>query len=518
MRSQPKVLKRDPFDSSHLEADLRGHTVRGGMATFGAQGVGFLINLISTALLARLLSPADFGLVAMVTALTGIAGMLKDSGLSAATIQVHTVTHEQVSTLFWLNVLLSVGLALCIAASGPVIAWAYGQPKLQPIAGAIAATFVFDGLAIQHQALLRRQMRFSVLARIQILSAVLAFVVAAASALRGLGYWSLILQAATQQLAGTLLTWGHCRWVPGRPQRNTGVRRMLAFGGYLTGFNFLNYFARNADNVLIGHVWGSGALGLYSKAYGLLTLPLQQINGPISAVAIPALSRLQKDEEKFRELFGQVLGVMSFLVFPLVAWVLVFRNELIRVFLGPQWVEAAPMLAVFALSAFIQPIGNITGVLYMALGRTRRMLAWGLVGCPWLVASFFVGIRYGAFGVAAAYTVATALMIVPLVAFAIAGTCVRWRDFVVAMRYQAGAASVAAALGLGAKVAFGQGGSLWLTLVFPSVLMMSAYLGIFLIKKREQLMAVVSFAKARRTPGLSENSEGEREVCSTGTQ
>jgi len=443
-----KIAKAlDPFDTSLLHADLKGRSVRGGAVTLGAQGVNFVINLGSTAVLARLLTPGDFGLVAMVTALTGFVTMFKDAGLSMATVQRDTVNHEQISTLFWINVGLSFGLMVLMAALAPAIAWFYGEPRLVPITLAVASVFIFSGLTVQHQALLRRQMKFGALAWIQIFSGGLAMSAAVVSALSGAGYWALIVQMAIQQMSFMVFCWIFCRWVPGRPRRGVGTRAMLKFGGQLTGFNFVNYFARNADNVLIGNVWGGGQLGLYTEAYGLLTLPLRQINGPISAVAIPALSRLQNDPAQFRDYFIKTLNVISFITFPLIAWIIICRLEIILLILGQQWLEAVPIFGALSVSAFFQPIGNITGVLYVALGRGKRMFQWGLIGCSWLVISFFIGLPYGAIGVAWAYSIAMLTMAVPCILYAIAGTPIKIGDFIIALRVNAFATVISGALG-----------------------------------------------------------------------
>ena len=425
---------KNRFDTTHLQADLKGHTVRGGVNTFGAQGFSFILNVASVAILARLLTPRDFGLVAMVTAVTGLLAMFKDAGLSMATVQQDTVAHEQVSTLFWVNVGLSLVLMLMVAALSPWVAAFYHEPKLQAITLAIAGLFIFDGLAVQHQALLRRQMQFGVLAKIQIISTVAGITAAISAALLGMGYWALLVQLAVTQSVNAGFTWGYARWMPGRPQRGVGALAMLKFGGYLTGFNFVNYFARNADNVLIGNAWGSSALGLYTKAYSLLLMPLAQINGPITAVAIPALSRLQNDPEQFRAFFIKVLSIICLVTFPVIAWMIVCRREIILLFLGPQWEAAIPIFAVLALSAFFQPIGNISGAIYIALGRTKRMFKWGVMGCSWLVLSIFVGLPFGPLGVATTYSIAITLMIVPLIWYATQGTPITFKDYFVALK------------------------------------------------------------------------------------
>ena len=292
----------------------------------------------------------------------------------------------------------------------------------------------------------------------------------------GAGYWALLVQLAVLQLSGVVLSWAYCRWIPGRPQRGVGIRSMLKFGGYLTGFGFVNYFARNADNILIGKVWGGDELGLYTKAYGLLLFPIQQVNGPITAVAIPALSRLQNDPEGFRDFFRKVLSVISFISFPLIAWMIVCRHEIIMLVLGPQWEGAVPIFGILAFSAFFQPIGNITGLLYTTLGRTKRMFKWGLMGCSWLVVCIVVGLPYGAIGVAIAYSTAIAMMILPLILYAISGTFLRLKDFYDGIKFPLISTVFIAVIGVLVKFFSEKYVSTWLMLSLVSVAMFFVYI------------------------------------------
>lgn len=468
--------QHDYFDTTHINADLKGHTVRGGVATLVAQGYGLIVSVGSTAILARLLIPADFGLVAMVTALTGILAMFKDAGLSMATVQQDQITHDQVSVLFWVNVALGIGLAIIVAALSPGVAWFYNEPKLLQITLVVAGLFAFDGFAVQHQALLRRQMRFKSLAKIQVLSSTLALIATIAAALMGAGYWALLVQLSVAQLFSVLLSWVYCRWVPGGIKRRVGARAMLTFGGYLTGFSFINYFARNGDNILIGKVWGSDQLGVYSRAYSLLLFPLQQINGPISAVAIPALSRLQNNPEEFLVFFRKVLSIISFIAFPIIAWMIVCRREIILIVLGPQWEDAIPIFGALAISAFAHPIGNISGILYIVLGRTRRMFNWGLIGCSWIILSFFIGLPYGPIGVAMAYSIAILLMIIPQIIYAVSGTFVNLHDFYIGIIYPLVSTLFALVVALLVRSLFLTGVSLLFNFAITSVSIAFSYL------------------------------------------
>jgi PST family polysaccharide transporter len=269
------------FCTEHLQADLKGRSIRGGAVTLTGQGCRFALQTGSIVILARLLTPGDFGLIAMVTAITGFIASFKDAGLSMATVQREKIDHAQVSTLFWINVVLSTAMMLLIAVLAPAIAWLYGEPRLVWLTLGLAGSFIFAGLAVQHQALLRRQLRFRALVAIL-------------------------------------------------PRRGCGVRSMLAFGGNLTVSHVVNNGARNLDNVLIGSVWGASLLGAYSKAYQLLLLPFQQFASPVTAVALPVLSRLQGDPQRFRRYFRGGIMLLTALGMPLVAFAFVTAHDLTR--------------------------------------------------------------------------------------------------------------------------------------------------------------------------------------------
>jgi O-antigen/teichoic acid export membrane protein len=484
------TARPDLFDTSHLHADLRGHTVQGGKATIVAQVSSVLLNMMSVVVLSRLLSPADFGLIAMVTAITGITIMFRDGGLSIPTIQRDTVSHQQVSNLFWINVGLSLGLMLLIAGLAPVIASFYNESRLRDICLAVAGIFFLGGLSVQHQALLRRQMRLGDLAKIQILASACGLAAAIGAALAGAGYWALPIQMAATETVNLLATLLYCRWLPGRPRRSQGTRSMVTFGGYMTGLGIFNYMGRNTDNVLIGHYLGSQSVGLYSKAYSLLLLPIQQISAPVAAVAMPALSRLQDRPGEYREFFRRILSLVYFTSFPLIAWMIICRHEIILLALGPQWLDAVPIFLVLAISALCQPVGNVSGLLFVTLRRVRPMLVWGVIGNLWLVAGIVAGLPHGVQGVAFGYSVATVLMMLPLMLFSIAGTFVTLFDYFEPMKVPALAVAISGACGWGVHYLLAGGSPHWVRLLAVTVCIGVVYLAV-VYKKRPQLVTGV---------------------------
>lgn len=403
----------DLFDTSYLTADLKGRSVRGGAITVVSQACKFILQTGSTIVLARLLTPADFGLIAMVTAITNFALMFRDLGLSTATIQKADINHDQISTLFWVNAALGVSVAAVVFALAPAVAWFYDEPRLTPVTMALATTFIFGGLTVQHQAMLQRHMRFFSIGLVEIIAMAVSVVVAVIAALLGTGYWSLVIMHITLAVATAIGKWIAFPWLPGKPKKGIGLKEMLGFGGNITGFNVVNYFARNADNILIGKFIGASALGFYSKAYALLMLPITQLRSPINAVATPALSRLQTEPIRFRNYYVKIISLIAFVSMPLMVYMAIYAEDLIKLILGSQWLPAASIFRVLAIAAFIQPVASTRGLILISLGQGRRYLIWGFANALVTVLSFIIGIRWGAVGVASAYAIANYVILFP---------------------------------------------------------------------------------------------------------
>ena len=409
------VDPRDKFFAvDHLMDDLKGRSVRGGAVTLGTQAIKFVLQLGSTAVLARLLTPADFGLIAMVAVFTGFVGLFKDLGLSMATVQREHITHAQVSTLFWINVALSILLAGIGCALAPVVAWFYGEPRLLWVTVAISCTFIFGGLAAQHTALLRRQMRFGGLAVRDITSQAVGLTVAVSLALDGWTYWALVAQVGATGMVGTLSVWTASGWRPGAVARDAELGRMLRFGGHLTGFTILNYGVNNLDYLLLGRVWGPNALGIYNKAFQLMSIPSRQLAAPVRAVAMPGLSRLANDPSKLCRSYETLVGRLAILLCPIIAFVVAVPELTVDILLGSQWVDASPILFWLALGSLRAPLSNTAGTLLTSLGMTRELFRWGFIGGAVMMTGIVVGLPYGARGVAVAYTVATLAVGTPL--------------------------------------------------------------------------------------------------------
>jgi len=420
-----------------------------------AQAVKFAVMLGSTAVLARLLAREDFGLVAGVLAFTGFADRFKDLGLPMSTVQREEISHPQVSTLFWINASLAAALAVIAAGAAPLVAWFYAEPAMVAVTVVLATTILAGGLTVQHQALLRRGMRFARLAGLEVVALLLGATAAVAAAASGAGYWSLVIMHVVMALINLGGVWLLCPWRPGRPVRGSGVRPMLVFGGYLSGKGLIQYASKSLDKMLVGRYCGADRLGIYSKAWQLLLLPVQQLSLPLTGVAVATLSRLQNDPARYRAYLHAGVQVLVFFSMPLVVILFVAAEELVLVVLGPAWTDVVPVYRALAPAALMSTFNVATGWVYISWGHTHRQFRWVAFGSVVQIAAFFVGVSWGAVGVAAAFSIAVVTLRIPGLYYCFRGTPLRVGPFLGVIGRPA-AASVAAGglLYLGRSVLF----------------------------------------------------------------
>lgn len=468
--------------------DLKTRALRGGVAKGGAQVANFLLRMGSLIVLARLLDPADFGLVGMVTAITGFLSLFREFGLSVATIQRPEISDEQTSTLFWINML--VGVALCLISIGiaPLVASFYREPRLSFIMALLSLGFVFTAAGVQHSALLQRQLRFTALAITDVISLVVSTALTVILALNGYGYWSLVAWSVAQPLAATLQLWVYSKWIPGRPHRNVGAGSLVRFGGIVTLNMLVVHVAYNLDKVLLGRFWGAGVVGIYGRAYQLITLPTDQVNGAIGSIAMSALSRLQHEPERLRNYFCKGYSLVLAVTTPIPIICAVFANDIILVMFGPKWTDAIPVFRWLAPAVLVFAIINPTGWLLVALGRIERSLKIAMVIAPVAIAGCVIGLPYGGQGVAIGFSVAMVLWVVPHLLWSFSGTGVSFRDIIVLIRRPLIAATVGALCAFSARSMIGTALPTLLALVLGCAVFAVVYLGVLLFVMRQNAL------------------------------
>lgn len=416
------------FDTSHLKGNLAGRTMRSGAVTLSAQSIKFALRLGSTAILARLLSPDDFGLIAMVTAITGFVELFKDAGLSMATVQREEINHAQVSTLFWINVALSAAVMLILAALSPAIAWFYDEPRLLKITLALAGTMIFGGLAVQHQALLRRNLQFGRLAAIEILSILAGVTVAILMARQGWSYWSLVAMTAATSAAAAVLSLLFSGWIPGLPVRGSGVRSLLHVGGSLSAASLIGYFGRTGDSLIVGQWFGAQPVGLYNRAMVLLLAPWYQFVHPIHCVLEPALCRVRFEPERFKQLYQQYLSLSAAVTIPTTIVLALNSRMIVRVVLGEAWMDVAPIFVALFPAALTAGLRPGVGWLFTPLGRPHLHLRWSAFSTPVVFLACLIGACFSPVGVAAGLSVSQFLLLVIGIEYGVRETFLQRRD------------------------------------------------------------------------------------------
>lgn len=427
--------------------DLKDLTIRGGYARAGSVSANFALRLVSLMILARLLDPTDFGLLGMVTAFTGVLSLFRDFGLSAVAVQLPSISEAQSSTLFWINLLVGGLLSLITVASAPAVSGFYHQPQLLLVTVIVATGFLMNGASVQHSALLQRQMRFRALALIDVIALIVSIAVAISTALAGCGYWALVAMTLCVPATTTIGLWLASGWVPGLPSRGIGLRSMMRFGGTLTLNGFVVYVASNFDKVLLGKFWGAEVLGIYGRAYQLIRIPTDSLNSAVGEVAFAALSRLQDDAQRLKSYFLKGYSLVLALTVPLTVVCGLFAGDLVRVLLGPKWLQAIPIFRLLAPTILVFAIANPLGWLLIALGLVGRGLRIGLVIGPLMIASYFVGLSHGPRGVAFAYSTIMVLWVVPAILWCIHGTVFSFLDILCVIARPLGSVIPAAAVG-----------------------------------------------------------------------
>jgi PST family polysaccharide transporter len=408
--------------------DLPRRSVRGGAAVLAAQMVNVLLGIVSVAILGRLLTPGDFGLIAMTGAFLAFVTTFADLGLPLATVQRAEITDDQVNALFWMNAAAGAAATVVGALAAWPIARFYDRPELVAVTAALAVGLAINGLSAQHQALLRREMRFTAHSLVTVAAAAAGVAVAIGAAAIGARYWALVLMPLVTAAARTTGMWIACPWRPSAPRRAEGLRPMIRFGAYLTGTSLLGTAARNLDRILIGHALGAATAGLYTNALRLVLLPASQLNVPLTSVVVPTLSRLQNEPDRFRAYYRRGLEAVAMTLCPFMLVALVAPEHMIPVILGGQWTEAVPIVRAMAPAALLASINVATSWVYVPLGRSDRQFRWHLFRSACVIAAYAIGIRWGAVGVAAAFSVQACVLRVPALLYCLHGTPVRMRD------------------------------------------------------------------------------------------
>jgi PST family polysaccharide transporter len=424
----------DGLDFDDDVGELKRRSVRGGMAFGALQGGQILAQLAWTVVMARLLAPADFGLVAMVMPLVVLMGVVSDMGLTQAVLQRPRLDYAELSNLFWLAQAVHLGLFVLFLAVCPLIGLFYGREEVTWIAAAYCAVLPISGLSAVHGALMTRRLQFARVGAVKLLSFMAGAAAGVAVGAVWQTYWALVAMGITTSLAGVALSWVASGWVPGKPRRDVDVRGLLGFGGNVASHRLTTFLAGNADTVLVGKVWGEVALGFYDRAFRLMVTPTSLITRPLGTMAPAVLSRLFSDPARYRR---AVLGLMRLVLLatvPGITFAVVMAPTLIPLVYGPGWEPVAPIFQAFGVAAILRFQLVMLEWLFVTEDKTRRLRQWGMFRAALLLAGFAIGIRWGALGVATAYAAVTTVLLLPALSiWATRGSPVRLADVAVSI-------------------------------------------------------------------------------------
>lgn len=359
-----------------------------------------VIQLSSLVVLGRILSPADYGLLGMVTAITGVAALVGDLGLSLAALQARSLSQRLKSNLFWVNLGVGTGIGLLLIGIAPLLVLFYGQPKLFGLTLLLALAFPLNGVAVQFRVELNRRGEFGKIMLSDVGGQAVGLAVAISAALLGWGYWALGLQltvAAAATFVGVVI---RARWRPSLPRRDPQLRGMLRFGVNTFLLQVVNYVSSNIDNVSVGRFLGAVALGFYSRAWTLVTLPMSQLVSPLTRVVLPALSRL--DGDAFRAALQRLQVVISYSLLGVLSCLAAVAPFFLATVLGPRWTESAPIIETLAVGAAFQSLGYIYYWGFLSRAKTGLLFAGELPGRVVMVVAILAVAHLGTTAVAAA--------------------------------------------------------------------------------------------------------------------
>jgi O-antigen/teichoic acid export membrane protein len=406
------------FEEHREPADLGRRALRGGVISVVMQYGNGVLQIIAAIVLARLLSPEDFGLVAIVTVLMSFAPALIDFGLADVTAQRSKITQSQISSLFWFSSGLGSSIAAAVAVCSPLIGWLYRDPRLETITLCSAVTFVMYGVSNLHIALLRRTMQFGAIARIQVLGTLVGVVVALALACFGYGYWALVFRPIANALSVVAGAWLACPWRPGRPVLDDEVKSMVSFGLHVIGFSVAFSVAKSVDRIGLGLFYLPEEVGYYQNATALYEYSIFIALAQLHNVGSSALSKLQSNHTALRQKYEAALSTLAFFVMPAAAILSVTGQDATVILLGEKWRPAGLLLGIIALRGIFQVVELSHGWLHLAIGRADRWQRWGAITLGVQTVGVLAGLPFGPTGVAVAVVVAGMLIAVPAASYA----------------------------------------------------------------------------------------------------
>jgi PST family polysaccharide transporter len=383
---------------------LAGHAARGFASIVSGRLVSQAAQFLASIVLARLLLPSAYGLVAITYTLTGFASLFSDLGLGAALVQSPRISERDASTAFMINALTGVAMTLLVLLLRHPLASLLGQPRVAPLLALASLSFTLSFTVVPF-AILERQMKFGRVAAIDVVASTVGLAVSIGCAASGVGAASLVIGPLATAALSSVGGLACARWIPKAWPRWSSARWLMGFSTHLTGFNVLGYWARNADNLLLGRFAGATELGLYNRAYMLMLMPLSQVGGVLGRVLLPLFSNMQDDHPRLRRAMIRLAGTTSLIVFPVLLGMAATAHNFVLVAFGPHWRGAIPLIVILSISGMPQVFGILSAQVCQAVGQPRLLSTWGAAWNLTALTAIVAGLHWGAEGVATALAI-----------------------------------------------------------------------------------------------------------------
>ncbi len=405
----------------------------GAVLTGSTQIVRLILGMALIVITSRILAPDDFGLIAMITPITAFVALIPGLGLSQALIQAKELSRAQIQSAFWVSTALGLVCVVLLLGAAPFVGTFFEDSRASLLTIAASGTLFVTILSSVHAAVLGRELRFGVLSIADLLSSITLFVVTVAAAIALKNYWALWLGLFSSAAVTSIYYWAVSSWRPSTRPNFKASDSLWKFGSAVTGTNILNFLSRNVDNVLIGKFAGTEQLGFYDRSYRLMTLPLSSLTEPLGKVMLPVLAKLRDHPERYRAAFLKVAWIVMLATAPISIVIASASETVIALLLGERWTAARDIFFWLSVGAIYQPLSSITGWLFLSLGRGREMMFWAVISSTTTIASFVIGIRWGAEGVAMAYVLTSLARLPLLYAWTTRTTPVLQRDLYVVL-------------------------------------------------------------------------------------
>ncbi|MBX2924894.1 MAG: MOP flippase family protein [Chitinophagaceae bacterium] len=354
-----------------------------------------IVSLVISGILSRLVTPAEYGLLGMVIVATGFFQVFKDVGLGASIVQKQGITDGEKSTIFWLNVAIGVTLSVILLIASPFIARFFNQPALIALISVMALNFLFTSFLIVPDALIQKAMNFKGYFFLNLIATVLGGALGIWMAFNGAGVWALVAQIICSSFITLLLSFNISKWRPSFVFDKSLLKDHLKFSMPILADNSINYWVRNLDKILVGRVLGASILGIYTRAYSLMLMPLSQISNTLNRVMFPSFSLIQYNKKAVWDQFIKMNGIIAFICFPMMALLGIFSREIISVIYGSLWLDVVPVFTILCLLGAFQALASTFGPIYYATAQTRLMFKVGLVSRFLMLTGIVTGLYTG---------------------------------------------------------------------------------------------------------------------------